>query len=79
MRGRKFTTNFQKVEIQAKKSGTCGKCGKKCSRSKIFGQTLNPYNKNADGKIKNRSEIMAEVEVQAKQWSLEPVYHSKCE
>jgi hypothetical protein len=79
MRGISRTTTFSKVDISVSKNGECAKCGKKCKRSKAFYQTLNPFNKNADGSVKTRSEILSELHAEARKWSLEPVYHSKCE
>lgn len=45
--------------------------GKSRQRTKTFMQTINPFNKNADGIIKNRVEIMAELSKERDAWLLE--------
>lgn len=50
------------------------------TRTKEFTQTLNPFNTNADGSVKTRSEIQAELSAQAKAYRdrNEAIYHAKC-
>lgn len=39
-------------------------CGKRFQRSVFVEQTINPWNKNADGAMKTRAEIWAELAVE---------------
>lgn len=79
MRMQTRTVVFDKVEHHATKIGTCSKCGAKAKRNKVFYQTLNPFNKGADGQPKERSQIARELVEEAKAWKQLPVYHAKCE
>ena len=42
--------------------------GKKRRRQKTFYQTVNPFNKNADGSVKTRAEVYAAVRAEARAW-----------
>lgn len=72
---------FDEVKLTNKTTAPCGKCGKKCTRTKEFMQTINPFNTNADGTVKTRSEIMVELQAAAKAYRdrNETIYHAKCE
>lgn len=70
---------FQEVKYHEKKSGKCSVCGKTCTISKKFYQTLNPFNKNADGTIKTHGDIYKELMIQIKEWEKIPPIHGKCE
>lgn len=70
---------FQEVKLTVKATAPCGKCGKKCTRTKVFSQTLNPFNTNTDGTVKTRDQIMAELQPKAAQYRNETIYHVKCE
>jgi len=67
---------FQSVTLRASKSGKCV-CGKRVTRSNTFEQTINPFNKNSKGEIKNYNEIWAELKEEAAAWKSKPVYHSR--
>ena len=69
--------NFEEVKINVKKSGKC-LCGKYRQRSRSFYQTINPFNKNQEGKIKTREEILVEIKKRAIEWKKEPIMCSKC-
>ena len=71
--------NFQVVELKFSKSGICPACGKSAIRTKKFFQTLNPFNKNDDGSVKTRDQIMVELSAQASKYRSETIYHAKCE
>lgn len=71
--------NFQEVAIRSSKSGCCPRCDKRASRSEKFWQTINPFNKTADGRVKGRNDIYAELMIKRDAWAQEPVYHAKCE
>jgi hypothetical protein len=70
---------FSVVKFYSDKSGKCTVCGKRCSRTKEFYQTVNPFNKNTRGEVKTREEIYNELVTEAKAWRQEPVTHAKCE
>jgi hypothetical protein len=55
------TYRFREIKHQASKNLPCPGCGKKVRRQRTFGQTLNPFNKNADGKVKTELEIVREL------------------
>jgi hypothetical protein len=44
--------------------------GKPRQETKVFSQTINPFNRNAAGRIKMRGEITAELEREAYLWLL---------
>jgi hypothetical protein len=73
------TYTYERVETRGYKRGPCTICGKHAERSMTFGQTLNPFNKNADGEVKIRAEIMCEITAQRNAWQAEPVTHARCD
>lgn len=72
------TYTFQKVELYGEKTVKCSECGKRLRRRTTFFQTLNPYNKNADGQPKSRDEIYAELRVKREQWNKAPEQCQPC-
>jgi hypothetical protein len=60
------TYRFPSVTLQAARK----KDGKR--QQKTFSQTLNPFNKAADGTPKTREQIMAELREEADRWKNEP-------
>jgi len=70
---------FEEVKLTVKAKAPCGKCGKMCSRTKVFSQTLNPFNKNIDGSLKTRAEIQTELGHKAAKYRTQTIYHAKCE
>ena len=54
-------------------------CGKRATRSTYIYQTLNPFNRNADGAVKTVPEILAENKVKRDAWMEQPIYHARCE
>lgn len=71
--------NYERVERNGSKAGKCVVCGKRATRQTTFGQTLNPYNRNAQGEVKTRLEIGRELNAQVVAWEAEPVKHAGCE
>ena len=63
---------FEEVTRRASKVVKCAGCGKTVRRRRTFMQTLNPFNKNAAGDPKTRSEIWIELDEQAGGWQAEP-------
>lgn len=70
---------FPELRAFFQKSGRCPACQKRARRSRNFFQTLNPFNVNAQGRVKTRKEIYAELEASGRKWEKEPTYHAKCE
>lgn len=70
---------FEEQKLFANKSGICPVCGKRATRSQKFWQTINPFNKTADGVAKTSVQIRAELKEDADKWRSEPVLHAKCE
>ena len=67
------TITFNEVKIHATKSGKCITCGKRRRRARTFWQTLNPYNKKADGTVKIPSDIRKELYIEAQGWREKPI------
>lgn len=64
-----YTQRFRPVTRSATASGKCPVCGKRTTRKATFMQTVNPFNRNADGAVKTESEIGAELRAEAKAWA----------
>lgn len=73
------TYRFREIKHQASKNLPCPACGKKLRRQRTFMQTLNPFNKNADGQPKTELEILRELNDQAKTWEAQPETHDACQ
>ncbi|MGW2740552.1 hypothetical protein ACWC4D_40965 [Streptomyces sp. NPDC001288] len=74
------TYRFQEVPLHGTKTVQCsGGCGKKLRRQRKFFQTLNPFNKAADGRPKTVQQIYAELTEQAEQWKAAPETCRSCE
>lgn len=73
------TTVYDEIGYTCKKSGKCPVCGKPVTRTRKFYQTINPFNKNSKGKIKDRDEILRECQEKSKRWKQLPAHHAKCE
>ena len=69
----------EEVKLYGSKSGKCSVCGKACTRSQKFSQTLNPFNKNKKGEVKTWQEIKEELRVELNNWRSKPPIHSRCE
>lgn len=69
--------SFQEVALRAEKSGKCG-CGKRRTRREKFWQTLNPFNKNAEGEPKTAQEIRVELAEKIQAWRAEPITCDDC-
>jgi hypothetical protein len=68
---------FDVVAIRCQKSGRCPVCGRSVTRSKRFEQTVNPWNRNADGTVKTVAEVRADVRREADAW-LPDFTHATC-
>lgn len=73
-------TTFLPVKISQIRSGTCSACHKRMKRTYTFEQTINPYNRKADGKTpKTREDIIAELQAERTAAGLVPIIHASCE
>jgi len=73
------TINFREVAIHGSKSVKCtGGCGRTLKRQRKFWQTLNPFNKNAAGEVKQPTEIQAELQAELAAWQEEPETCKHC-
>ncbi|HIA5714228.1 TPA: hypothetical protein ACWQQG_000990 [Yersinia enterocolitica] len=70
--------NFQEVSITRVRVGKCDARGKRFMEKKKFYQTLNPFNKNSDGTVKSRDEILLEVKLESDKWLESSLRHEKC-
>lgn len=74
------TYYFDRITARGFKRGRCAVCGKSAERSREFGQTVNPFNKNPDGTVKTAAEIRRDVNAEAKAWQDDgAVMHARCE
>ena len=71
------TYKFREVRHPSRKRGKCPACGKVVTRSIMFTQTLNPFNKNADGEVKTVNQIWVELQAASKEW-VPDFTHDKC-
>jgi len=69
---------FNEVLIKGYKVGKC-LCGKRRSKTKIFTQTLNPFNKNEDGTICTRDDILLKLAIEKNEWLKEQIYCKNCD
>lgn len=70
---------FEVVRLCGRKQVKCQNCGRRVTRSKEFSQTINPFNKNADGELKDRYEILAELRQARDEWRKQPELCSRCQ
>jgi hypothetical protein len=64
---------FQEVALHGQKSVKCaGGCKRTLKRQRKFWQTLSPFNKNALGEVKTRSEIQDQLITERNLWLMEP-------
>lgn len=69
---------FDIVKARYFKSVPCATCGKRVKRSRVFDETLNPFNVRDDGTPKSRTDIYASLRVKAEAWMAEPDYCTNC-
>lgn len=69
---------YMAVGVTATRTGRCPVCGKRAQRSRRFEQTVNPWNRNAEGGIKTATEIYEEVRAAADAWQPDDLIHGKC-
>lgn len=59
--------NFEEVSLKATKRWI-DEAGKKRQKTKKFYQTISPFNKNKDGTVKTRDQILEEVTKERNMW-----------
>jgi len=72
------TYRYAEVAWPTSKRLQCPDCGKKLRRQTTFSQTLNPFNRNAEGQPKTRQEILAELRAEAAEWEQTPEQCTPC-
>jgi predicted methyltransferase len=71
--------NFQEVKLFGDKTvKCCGGCGRRLKRTKKFYQTLNPFNKTTEGRIKEYDDIYPELKAELAAWKTQPERCSHC-
>ena len=71
--------NFGEVKLYAWKSVKCaGGCGRTLKRQRKFYQTLNPFNKTAQGVVKDADDIYSELRKDIEKWRKESVTCIHC-
>lgn len=71
--------NFQRVKLSVTKRGDCAVCGQAATRRHTEWESLNPFNTNPDGSVKNANDILASLKPKLDAWMLLPVTHARCE
>lgn len=61
---------FTPIKVKAQVKVTCSHegCKKKVQRTKIFEQTLNPYNRDSEGNVKTEQQIRSELSSRRTEW-----------
>ena len=67
------TAYFREISLTGKKCSKCVVCKKRRYRGKTFRKTLNKVDKNIDGTLITRSDIMRELEEKIALWKKEPI------
>jgi hypothetical protein len=70
------TVRFEQVTLKGTKRWTDAE-GRKRQETRTFMQTINPFNKNAAGFVKNRREIEQELLTERKEWLCEESLEKK--
>jgi hypothetical protein len=71
------TYSFQRVNLPAEQAGKCPVCAKRVVRRQTFWQTINPWNKNAEGQPKTYDEIRVDLRAERDAW-VPDFTHEKC-
>lgn len=68
----RVTITYDEVKSKATARGPCPICGKTNTRSTTCTETINPFNRNADGEPKTPAEVRASVDAKARAWKPPP-------
>jgi hypothetical protein len=69
---------FDEVSRRSTRKGECSECHKNRTVTRKFFQTISPFNRNAKGEIKSRSEIKKELSAKVSAWHNEPLVCKEC-
>jgi hypothetical protein len=72
------TIRFDEVSRTGVKAVPCESCGKKLRRQTTFTNTISPFNVNADGRPRTRSEIWDHLGEMVADWKRLPAWHEAC-
>jgi hypothetical protein len=72
------TITYDRLTLTGVKNVRCSECSRKLRRQRTFGQTLNPFNKNAKGLPKTSQEIYTALRIEIAAWRLEPETCRNC-
>lgn len=64
-------TRFAEIGLTGRKTFKCA-CGRRLKRQRRFWRTLNPYNKDAAGNVKDQAMILSECLAQLDEWAGKP-------
>jgi hypothetical protein len=74
------TIRYEEVSMTGTKSVKCaGGCGRTLKRQRKFSQTINPWNRKANGEIKSHVDIYPELRRDIEQWQAKPETCKHCE
>lgn len=59
---------FEEISVKGTRKWKDPETGKQRQQTKKFAQTLNPFNKNPDGTIKTRYDIVREITARRNEW-----------
>lgn len=62
------TYKYEQIGHKERRAGLCPKCGRRVVRVRSFIHTLNPFNRNLDGTIKNRTQVLDGAKAEAAAW-----------
>ncbi len=79
LRARTTTYRFDEVRLSTRRSGRCTGCQKRTTRTLQVYQTLNPFNRNAQGLPKSREEILVELRKDLAALQAAPLHCTSCE
>jgi len=75
-----ITRTFREVKEEWLVKGICPVCGKKGQRKYEVSNTINPWNKNADGSVKDYQQVLKDVMLEANIKKDGQIFlHAKCE
>ncbi|HUH58243.1 MAG TPA: hypothetical protein VL020_07025 [Pseudomonadales bacterium] len=69
----RVTTHYQKVSVKGVYRWKDPETGRPRQRTKEFFQTINPFNRMPDGALKDRSQILNEINAERDAWLAEQV------
>lgn len=72
--------DFPEVSLKGTKSVKCAKgCGRTLKRTMKVFQTLNPFNRHPDGRVKTAADIRAELPEKLEHWKKTPEVCIHCQ